>query len=317
MVMELLHVVIGAKEQPADPNGIITAADINEALGTILNTIREIWFGFLAQVPLLIGGLVLLFLTWLSARIFNNASERILSKFHLRPSQKQLIQRLATIGIWLFGLTVVIMVIFPGVTPSSALAGLGIGSIAVGFAFKDIFENFFAGILILWGFPFEDGDFIECTGLTGAIEEVTIRNTIIRQVSGELVVVPNADLFKNPVTVLTNRPLRRTTVITGIAYGENVDHGREVIKKAVESCPTVSSEKPVEIFAQEFASSSINYEVTWWTKPTPLDIRVSRDQVVAAVKHALDNAGIEIPFPYRTLTFKQPLKLEGQTALNE
>ncbi len=317
MVMELLHVVIGAKEQTADPNGVITAADINEALGTILNTIREIWFGFLAQVPMLIGGLLLLFGTMISVRLFNNASERILSKFHLKPSQKQLIQRLTTIGIWVFGLTVVIMVIFPGVTPSNALAGLGVGSIAVGFAFKDIFENFFAGILILWKFPFEDGDFIECTGLTGAIEEVTIRNTIIRQVSGELVVVPNADLFKNPVTVMTNRPLRRTTVIAGIAYGEDVDQGREVIKKAVEACTTVSREKPVEIFAQEFASSSINYEVTWWTKPTPLDIRVSRDEVVAAVKRALDNAGIEIPFPYRTLTFKEPLKLKSQTAPEE
>ncbi len=66
--------------------------------------------------------------------------------------------------------------------------------------------------------------------------------------------------------------------------------------------------KDVQIFAQEFADSSINFEVTWWTGSRPVDIRRSRDKVVAAVKGALDEAGIEIPFPYRTLTFKEPLE---------
>lgn len=59
----------------------------------------------------------------------------------------------------------------------------------------------------------------------------------------------------------------------------------------------------------EFGSSSINFEVTWWTGSTPLDVRRSRDEVVAKVKHSLDEAGIEIPYPYRTLTFKQPLEM--------
>ena len=86
-----------------------------------------------------------------------------------------------------------------------------------------------------------------------------------------------------------------------------MDASREVIRKAVEGCATVHKNKPIEIFAQEFADSSINFEVTWWAGPTPLDIRKSRDEIIAAVKRALDDAGIEIPFPYRTLTFKEPL----------
>ena len=67
--------------------------------------------------------------------------------------------------------------------------------------------------------------------------------------------------------------------------------------------------RPVQIFAREFNSSSIDFEVTWWTGSKPVDERRSRDEVVAAVKRALDEAGIEIPFPYRTLTFKEPLSL--------
>ena len=70
--------------------------------------------------------------------------------------------------------------------------------------------------------------------------------------------------------------------------------------------------RDVEIFAQEFADSAINFEVTWWTGSRPIDIRSSRDKVVAAVKRALDDAGIEIPFPYRTLTFNEPLPIRDQ-----
>ena len=111
--------------------------------------------------------------------------------------------------------------------------------------------------------------------------------------------------FKNPVTIRTARDVRRTTVICGVAYGEDVDRAREVIAEAVRGVDAVRDDvRDVEIFAQEFADSSINFEVTWWTGSRPIDIRSSRDKVVAAVKRALDDAEIEIPFPYRTMTFK-------------
>ena len=88
-----------------------------------------------------------------------------------------------------------------------------------------------------------------------------------------------------------------------------MDEAREVIAKAVATVDSVREDQPIQIFAQAFNSSSIDFEVTWWTGSKPVDIRSSRDQVVAAVKRALNEAGIEIPFPYRTLTFKEPLPL--------
>jgi small-conductance mechanosensitive channel len=130
-----------------------------------------------------------------------------------------------------------------------------------------------------------------------------------------LVIVPNSILFKNPVTIRTDKDLRRVTVICGVAYDVDLDTARSVISDAVKTCGTVEvNDKSVQIFATEFASSSINFEVTWWTGSTPLAVRASRDEVVAAVKRALDDAGIEIPFPYRTLTFKEPLPISGSGA---
>ena len=131
--------------------------------------------------------------------------------------------------------------------------------------------------------------------------------------------MPNSMLFKNPVEVHTDNPLRRHEIVAGVSYDTDADAAREIIQKAVEGCDLVDrSHKGVEVYANEFAESSINYTVRWWAGSRPLDMHKSRDQVIRAIKRALDDADIEIPFPYRTLTFKEPLPLkrldEGRSA---
>ena len=236
----------------------------------------------------------------------------------MRRALRDVVIMLLTVGLWLFTALITITIAFPTVTPGKALAALGVGGVAIGFAFKDVFENFLAGILLLIREPFSVDDFIECEGIDGQVEEITIRDTHVRQTDGQLVVAPNAMFFKNPVTIRTAKGIRRTTVICGVAYGEDVDKARQVIIDAVKQVDSVRDDvRDVQIFAQEFAASSINFEVTWWTGSTPLDIRRSRDKVVAAVKRALDDAGIEIPFPYQTNTFKEPLTIIQKKADDE
>lgn len=280
---------------------------LHQVTESISGTLLHVWGDFVAHVPFLVAGLVLLCATWAATALFQRVAPRFIRHGKLRASMQELIVRILSIAIWGLGLLLVAMVVFPGLTPARALGGLGLLSIAVGFAFKDIFENFFAGVLILWRFPFENGDFIECDGIVGRVEAVTVRMTMLRRPSGELVVLPNATVFKSAVDVLTDRPHRRISLLTGVAYGEDADASVEVIREAVESCKTVRKDPPVEIFANAFGASSIDIEVAWWTKPTPLEFRRSRSEVVLAIKRALDGAGIEIPFPYRTLTFKEPL----------
>ncbi len=279
------------------------------SLDAAVENVVDISSDFVAHAPLLVAGVVVLAATWAAANLFAYVARRVLDRQRGKRGFKDLVRELGVSAVWVIGLLVTAVVVFPGMTPTKALAGLGIGSVALGFAFKDIVENFLAGVLILWRFPFDPGDYIRMGDMVGRVEQITVRMTLIRQVDGELVILPNAALLKQPVNVLTDLPHRRVTVICGVAYGEDVDAARAVIEQAVNACDTIDTKRPVEVFAQEFASSSINFEVTWWTDPTPTPVRKSRDQVVAAVKRALDEAGIEIPFPYRTLTFKQPLKL--------
>ena len=284
---------------------VLGEVDIENTVDVIYASLRNLWRDFLSRLPLLAAAMIAIVLTAVAAKLIGwLLSRSIFGRARVRQSLQDLISQLVNISVWIIGLLIAAVIAFPGMTPSKALTVLGLGSVAIGFAFKDIFENFFAGILILWKYPFDRGDFVQCADLVGCVEEITIRNTMIRQLDGELAVVPNAVLFKETVHVLTNERYRRVRIVCGVAYDEDIDESRTVIEKAVRACVTVEGERLSEVFAMEFADSSLNFEVSWWTGSRPGDIRRSRDEVVAAIKRALDDAGIEIPFPYRTLTFK-------------
>lgn len=285
-----------------------------------INLVTEQLRGFaeatIQHSPNIAAAFVLLLVTWLVAKLARRLTTKIMPSDAGRESLTLAIRKLITIAVWTGGIALAAVILFPSVKPSSMLAGLGLGSVAIGFAFKDIFENFFAGMLILFRQPFKINDHIEVDGIEGVVENITIRDTLVRQTDGQPVIIPNSVLFKNPVTVRTDKDVRRVTVMCGVAYGEDIDKAREVIREAVERVKSVKSDKPVQIFAQSFGASSIDFELTWWTGSKPLDIRTSRDEVVSSVKRALDDAGIEIPFPYQTLTFNEPLPVRQIAANN-
>jgi small conductance mechanosensitive channel len=295
---------IDSEDLPTDAAG---AWDI------VVESLLGMWADLLARLPLIVAGIIVLLITWGLTRVIDRTIRFSLRRTHLRRSLRELLRQLVYITVWVVGLLTAAVVVFPGMTPAKVLTVLGLSSIAVGFAFKDIVENFFAGALILWRFPFEHGDFIECDGILGKVEETTIRMTTLRQVDGQLVVMPNGQLLKTPVFVLTSQPKRRITIIVGVDYTTDLDRAQQVLREATQQCSTVDKAHDVEIFGQEYASSSINFEVTWWTGSTPLEFRASRDEVVRAIKRGLDAADISIPFPHRTLTFKESLTLQQRS----
>ena len=300
--------VIGIKNELS----VESVVSFSESMSVVGKSLTKLYQDFLLRLPFLVAGFGILIATWLASKVIKYVLARVLdAQKRIRPSLRDLIKQLVAISIWIIGLLLATVVIFPGMTPAKALTVLGLGSVAIGFAFKDIFENFFAGVLILWRYPIERGDVIEHAGNVGKVEEITIRNTLIRKPDGELVVAPNASLFKSNVEVLTNRPKRRVRIMCGVAYSEDIGEAREIIRSAVASCQSVNGKKSVEVFANEFADSSINFEVAWWTGSAPVDLRRSRDEVIEAIKKALDGASIEIPFPYTTLTFNEPLSVKG------
>lgn len=283
-----------------------------EFIQPLSTKLSSMWISLVKASPLIVIALFILLFTWFAAKMASRLLRSSLRRSHIRPSLKELFATLLRVVIWIIGTLVSITIIFPSLTPAKLLTALGLGSVAVGLAFKDIFENFFAGILIMLRRPMRIGDFIECEGVKGKVEKIALRETYIRQMDDQLILVPNSFLFTNPLYILTDMPLRRFEIIVGVAYGEHMEAARAVITNALANLQLVVQDRPIEVYAREFNSSSMDFTVRWWAKSTPLNMHQSRDQVVTAIKLALDEAGIEIPFPYRTLTFKEPLNLRTQ-----
>lgn len=286
-------------------------------LGTLQDQLVSMGEGFIRALPNMVIGIVILLITWILAKFAVKIADRLTGKAEIRPSLKNLIDTLVKLAIWLVGLMVALTVIMPGLTPASIIAGLGIGAVAIGFAFQDIFENFLAGVLIMLREKMRIGDVIECEGITGKVEHITLRETYVRKLSGEVTLVPNSMLFKNPVEILTDEVQRRHETLAGVSYDTDLDQAADVIRKAVEGAEGVDASKGIDVFAVEFNSSSVDFKVRWWSGSKPRDMWESQDKVIRAIKRALDDAGIEIPFPYVTHTFKERVPLgraPGETA---
>ena len=290
------------------PSGETYDQTVN-TLATLQDQLVDMAEGFVRALPNMAIALVIIVITWIVARIAVRGVSRAIGKTDMRPSLQNLIDTVVKLGIWIVGLMIALIVVMPGMTPASLIAGLGIGAVAIGFAFQDIFENFLAGVLIMLREKMRIGDVIECEGIIGKVEHITLRETHVRKLSGELTLVPNSMLFKNPVEILTDEQMRRHEVIAGVSYDTDLDHAAEVIRKAVESVDVVERDKGIDVFAVEFNSSSVDFKVRWWAGSTPRNMWESKDKVIRAIKRALDDAGIEIPFPYITHTFKECVPL--------
>lgn len=294
-------------------------AQSQDALAILTGQMTNIWQGAVALMPSLVIALVILLLTWIVARFAMKIANKVIKRADVRPSLRELIETLIRLGIWIAGLMTALTVLLPGLTPASLFAGLGFGAVAIGFAFQDIFENFLAGILIMLREKMRIGDYIECEGIEGNVKEIRLRETLIRRPSGELTIVPNSILFKNPVKILTDEEIRRHEVIIGVSYDTDLEHAQSVLRDAATSVDHIEKDhiekdKAVDIFACEFNSSSVDFRVRWWAGSTKRDMHQSKDQMIRTLKRALDDAGIEIPFPYVTHTFKEAATIRQEAA---
>jgi small conductance mechanosensitive channel len=248
------------------------------------------------SLPSIVIAMIILIITWRIAKLATAIADRATRNTSLRRDLQQLIETLTRLLIWIFGLLVAATMVIPGLTAGSLFAGLGVGAVAIGFAFQDIFQNFLAGVLIMIRERMGIGDTIQCQSITGKVERITLRETHIRQLTGELMIVPNSLLFKEPVKVLTDQDLRRDEVTIEIGYGSagDIEQTTEAIRKAVEETQYVSEEKPVLVVLREFGDK-IKVLVQWWTPSAQRDMRLTRNDVMFSIRRAFDAAKITVP----------------------
>jgi len=272
---------------------------MNIDLSPALSRAQDVVNGLLVAIPSLAVGL-LVFAAFALIGAGVKAAVARLTEARLRTHRNagQAVGRLAQGLVILVGLLVALSVALPSFQPGDVVQVLGIGSVAIGFAFRDILQNFLAGILLLITQPFRIGDQIVAKGYEGTVEEIQTRATFIRTYDGRRVVIPNADLFTDTVVVNTAFAHRRLEYDVGIGYGDDVEQARALILKTVQSVEGVLSDPAPDVLLMDLAGSSVNLRARWWISPPQrADALDARDRVLSATKSALTTAGIDLPFP--------------------
>jgi small conductance mechanosensitive channel len=194
------------------------------------------------------------------------------------------------------GILVAMTIVFPSVRPVDLLAGLGVGSVAVGFAFKDILQNWLAGLLLLVRQPFQVGDQVVIMGFEGTVERIERRSTDLTTYDGRRVLIPNSEVYSSAVVINTALPKRRSEYNLGIGYGDDIGHACEVVLATLSRLDGVEAEPPPAVLPWSIDPSQVTLKVWWWTRSAQIDVVQTRARIIAAIKRALDAAGIDMPF---------------------
>jgi small-conductance mechanosensitive channel len=222
----------------------------------------------------------------------------------LHATTPLILGRLAQWITVLIGLFISLSIVIPTLKAGDLIQLLGISGVAIGFAFRDILQNFLAGILILLTEPFQIGDQIVFKDFEGTVENIQTRATTIKTYDGRRIVIPNSDLFTNSITVNTAFENRRLEYDIGIGYGDDIHEAKRLILEAIHETEGVLKEPAPDAIVVALAESTVNIRARWWIHPPrraeALDLQ---DRVLTAIKNKLMANGIDLPFPTQQILF--------------
>jgi small conductance mechanosensitive channel len=260
-----------------------------------LRKIDAMMDGFFAAIPNALLALVVLALAYFVAKRTGSLVRRILASRWPRGTAGLVLGRLLRWVIMLLGLLVAFSITFPSLTTRDLIQFLGIGTVAVGFAFRDVLQNFLAGIILLLTHPFRIGDEIAIGDVQGIVEEVETRATMVKTYDGTRVVIPNASILTRNVIVNTAFQLRRASLELDLAQGVDVGQAKGLILEAISDVDGVANSPQPRVRVKDFSNGNWKIRVTWWTAAPRSEWLGSTDKVIPAIKDKLNSAGIELP----------------------
>lgn len=279
---------------------------------TISESFEDFYDNFIEQLPLIGMGLFIIILgvllgTWIGnfaqTRISKRTKDPLMSKFLGKSIRLLLIIIAVMIGLRAAGL---------GGIATGLLTAAGASALVLGFAFKDIGENFIAGIILAFNRPFDVNDTVQVGDNFGKIKALEFRYTKIKTFDGRDVYIPNIDVITDPVTNFTEDGFFRWDFVVGIAYENNIQEAKRLIMEVLQSQPDVFEDGDHQNFVieDELASSTVNLKVFFWvnTKDYRRIALIEKGNVIRAVKESLEQNGFYLPANIQELKLYGPEK---------
>lgn len=277
-------------------------------MGIVWERIQTMATSLLANLPNFIIALAVFVLAYIAASRSGRTVKNLFLRNGRSANAATVFALITRWGIILMGLLIGLSIALPSFAPEDLIQILGISSVAIGFAFRDIFENFLAGLIILLTDAFQIGDQIIVEDVEGTVINIETRATTIQTYDDRKVIMPNAKLLTNAVVVNTASQKLRSEEVVGISYNDDINTAQKVILETLKQIDGVLAKPAPDVLVVALADSSVNLRARWWTDATRSQVVRVKSEVVRQIKYALDENGITIPFPIRDLYLKGSLQ---------
>lgn len=264
---------------------------------------QELWRSIMRAIPFLIFGLFVLLFFWGISLLAAKAARTSLRKRDMNKLLQDITARTVAVIVFLFGLYIVFHVANLTGVALTVLGGTGLLGIVLGIAFRDITENFLASIFLSVQNPFRAGDLVEINGNRGFIQSLTIRATLLMDLDGNHLQIPNSTVYKGNILNYSSNPNQRTTFIIGIGYDDNITLAQEVGARILEKHPAVLKEPEPWILVDKLASSTVNLQFYYWVDGSKHNLFKVKSSVLRLVKAAYEAENISMPDEAREIVF--------------
>lgn len=275
-----------------------------------LRNVQDNWESFItsaiAMTPRLITALVSAILIFIVGRWIIGLLKKLIRTAFIKKEVELSLQKfLLNVITWSLNILLFIIVVTQlGVQTSAFVAMIGAAGLAIGLALQGSLANFAGGILILMLKPFKVGDYIEVkSGESGTVHEIDIFHTRLITPQNQMVIIPNGDVSNNSITNYTHLGTRRTWFNIGVSYNADLKETKEILLNVIKNNQYAFESPAPQVVVTQLGDSSINLSIR---ATTSLDnFWAMNEELIINCKKALDNAGIEIPFPQRDLHIYQ------------
>ncbi len=272
-----------------------------------------LWRDFIRSLPFILFGMLILALSAVAGVM----ATRLTRIFLRRRVRANLLRSVMARGmgalVFLVGIYIVLRVSGLTQLALTVVGGTGLVGLAVGIAFRDITENFLASIFLSMHRPFETGDLVEVTGVTGYVQQLNVRTTVLMTLDGNLVQIPNATVYKSNLRNFTSNANRREDFVVGIGYRESINEAQDIARKVLMDHPAVLIDPEPSVLADELGSATVNLRVYFWLNGREHSWLKVRSSVIRQVKRAFQNHGISMPDATQEIVFSRgiPARMEN------
>jgi small conductance mechanosensitive channel len=264
--------------------------------------IRRVW-------PVLVLATLILIIFWLLAKLVAFVAGFFFKGRISSPLLLKVVLRVFSIPVFLLGVYFVLQIAGLTRLAVTVLGGTGLVGIVIGFAFRDIAENFLASLLLSARNPFRSGDLIEVDGHTGVVQNLNTRSTVILSLDGNHVQIPNATVYKSTIKNYSSNPARRAQFEIGIGYDSPITKAQAIILKILNDHPAVLEEPESLVLVNTLGAATVNIRIYYWFNSATYAPDKINSALLRLSKNALLDAGVDLPDSDREVVFPKGVPL--------